>query len=94
MLALLGAAQAFVCAAAFEMGHEAWCSSVLLLELRTMACGSRGMAAAKHVDIDILVGGGVCRDDDATLEKLGVTFEGGRAVQSRDVFANLPHLVS
>ena len=55
---------------------------------------SRGMAAAKHVDIDILVGGGVCRDDDATLEKLGVTFEGGRAVQSRDVFANLPHLVS
>ena len=46
MAALLGAAQAFACAAAFEMGHEAWCSSVQLLELRTMACGSLGMAAA------------------------------------------------
>ena len=46
MLALLSAAQAFVCAVAFEMGHEAVCSTVLLLELLTMACGSLGVAAA------------------------------------------------
>ena len=46
MLALLCAAQAFVCAVAFELVNEAGCSSVLLLKLRTMVCGSLGVAAA------------------------------------------------
>ena len=45
-VALLSAAQAFSCAVAFELGHEAGCASALLLGLHTEACGSLGMATA------------------------------------------------
>ena len=46
MATLIRAAQASACATAFETGREAWCYSALLFELRTVLCGSRGMAAA------------------------------------------------
>ena len=46
MTALLRARQASSCATAFEFGHEVGCYSALLLELRTMPCGSQGMATA------------------------------------------------
>ena len=46
MATLIRAAQTSACATAFEMGHEVGCYSALLLELRTMTCGSQGMGTA------------------------------------------------
>ena len=47
MVTLIRAAQASACATAFETGREAGGYSALLFELRTVVCGSRGLAAAR-----------------------------------------------